>query len=212
MKITDELLEQYAPEAAEQMLADLPEDADLPRHQFSPEFERKVRRMDKKARPRWQRWLRSSVAAVLACAILGGFCVTPAGAYVYEQVWRFVKLHVDPDNGAEMTVPLSFGYLPEGFEKVSEEEILENCWIIFFETEEGRYMTVMQLSIDSENSAYREITTDGGIECISVDGEEYYVITEPGTCGLYWSRGAFEYHITGNLDIQTMLEVAKNIF
>lgn len=209
MKITDELLEQYAPAAAEQMMADLPEDADLPRHRFSPEFERNVRRMDKRARPHWQRWLRGTVAAVLACAILGGFFVTPAGAYVYEQVWQFVKIHVVPDETS--TVPISFGYLPEGFAKVIEEEISENYWVISFQSEDGRSLDVIQSPINTEGEFYKEIATDGSVETVEIDGITYWIFTEQGEISLYWIQQGSEFIATGTVDRETLLEVAKNI-
>lgn len=210
MKITDELLEQYAPRAAEELLEELPDDADLPPHSFSPEFEQRVRHMEQRARPQ-RRWMRGAAAAVLACALLGGLASTPAGAYVYRQVWSFFTVLVSPDDTAPAAAPVSFGYLPEGLEPVSQEEISDGQWIVSFQSEDGVRLDVIQMPLSAEGDYHRELSTDGTVETVELDGVTYWIFTESGQTSLYWFRGSSEFVAVGTLDRETLLLVAKNI-
>ena len=72
MKITDEMLYRHVPEARDVWLASLPDDSEIPEHQFSEEFNREMERLvslsqkQKKSKKKFQR-----IAAMFAAVLIG---------------------------------------------------------------------------------------------------------------------------------------------
>lgn len=127
MKITDELLYEAAPKAAELFLSTASEEQT---HEFSPRFERRMRPLladpegyiKRRTRPLWKKVLRAAACVLLACALsLGALRAVSPTAYAAFASWvtEWYETHVVYRfSGAPVEDALPryrISSLPEGF-------------------------------------------------------------------------------------------------
>ena len=143
-----EALDRCIAEAAEAMLASLPEPGDC-RHEFSAAFEAGMEPLLTKARRRsfWQRLARSA-AAVLAAVLLGSgvflsfngearaeFFSWVRELYESSIVYRFL----DPYDPEAVLPEVEFGWLPEGYaEAVSDGDETMRIFVFEYRDEEKK--------------------------------------------------------------------------
>ncbi len=182
-EITDEWLEKYMTMASDEMLQELEEsmtEEDL-NHEFSPEFEKKMKRLI---------WLEShswiadfgkfmgKVAVVVICMLGVSLAVTMSvDAYrskffqTAQDLWEDSVIHTYfSGEDEEGFVPQEPAYIPEGYVEVSRAES-EEMLSITYENENGEWLVWDQMLavngeqkiIDSEWVSDRTINTEFGV-------------------------------------------------
>ena len=147
MKITDEMLFEHAAEARDIWLSTLPDDEDIPDIPTSKKFEKKMQKLIKEQRrtPKTNkilRYMKQTVAAVLAVAILsfGGLMTVEAYrekvveivVHVFHELtdYRFAS---EKSEVGEVVLPeISFGYVPEGMEEITDNVFADNSRYIVY--------------------------------------------------------------------------------
>lgn len=200
MKITDDMLYRTAPKAEKLWLDLLPSEDELPEHQFSKGFERKMKKLIRAQRrsPGLNRFISASKrVAVIALAILtmSFSCLMCVEAYrekflkiiteVFEDLTQFSfssSWNADPELGE-----IEFDYLPDGVSEIDREYNPEtHSQSIYFEDLEGRRFGISQdmmtinkqstMIFDTEGAEVTKIDFNGYDATLAVKDEYTYLL------------------------------------
>ena len=171
MKITEEMLYEHAGKAEELWLSTFPSNDELPEHEFSKGFERKMNKLLRTQRrsPSLNRFISVSkrIAAILLIISIGFgtvIAVSPtARAAVINWVMEWYDTHISYRFFGESTWDEMPSYnitkLPNGYKKVEEIRKIMDTVIIMYENEDedmiyfnySRMRDGMALGINIEN-------------------------------------------------------------
>lgn len=214
MTITDEMLYQAAPQAAELLLDTLPGRMACERD-FSPEFEEKMGAL--LTRPRRRRpWKALLLAAAVIGALTVGLSVgadNPSDCQLYwsqsDGTTRYVVRLEHETKQAFRTVELA--EIPQGFALAREGMNGEREYRVTYRDENDRYFTVTQRADDEYSgmilgdyqSSEVEIHNRLGMLAEAAESEE---------CFLLWTDGPYILMIHGGgLPAEDLLGIAENI-
>lgn len=219
--ITDKMLAQAAAELATAINESLPDPKDCT-HEFSAEFERKMKRITRRANhPILYRTLRS-VASIILVITIGFGSVLAVSAEARAAVFGWVKQQYEHfyeyffEGEIESTESNSYqpGWLPDGCEFVTT-----------IETDGGE----IQIYTDEQDTLIRFSYTSGAAEeKVSVDGvdyikemvqihgftgEIYMSPNESETNSIFWTNesGTVLFTVSGNFDKDSLIKIAENI-
>lgn len=227
MKITDEMLFEHAAEARNIWLSTLPDDEDIPDIPTSKKFEKKMQKLIKEQRrtPKTNkilRYMKQTVAAVLAVAILsfGGLMTVEAYrekvveivVHVFHELtdYRFAS---EKSEVGEVVLPeISFGYVPEGMEEITDNVFADNSRYIVYEDDDGNFFELTQTAIGS-NGAFGTIldTEDSNYEMTSINGNEAFSNVKDGNASVLWNYDNVVYDLYGNIELTDLMNIAEKI-
>lgn len=124
----------------------------------------------------------------------------------YEQFTRFVGIGDVEPNGSRDWSP---EYLPDGYVEVNVFE--STLMVKEYENDDGGYFTFQfffdsnELQVDNEESEY---STE------EINGIIYYVFEaedERKSCRITWFADGYTFNISGYLDVEELLEIAKSV-
>lgn len=219
--ITDEMLAQAAAELADAINESLPEPSECT-HQFSPRFEKKMKRLIRKSHhPIFYRTLRTVASIVLV--ILIGFGSTLAiSAEAREIVFGWVKQQYENfyeyffEGEIEPTESAKYqpGWMPEGCEFVTSYETAGGEVYVYTDAED----MLIQFSYTSEPD--NETLFVDGVEYLKEEaiihdraGEYYIAQKDDQTNGLIWTDDTETvlFFVSGNYDKETLVKIAESI-
>ena len=212
MNITDEMLFEAAPEAAERWLSALPDRDACGGHTFSPAFEGKMRPLLRRRRRAWKGLV--LLAAALAALVFGVYANRPEDYRVLvSQQEGVVTYRVRPEDSGLLLEPrqMTPGWLPEGF------------FLEYASSEKGRFVarycrepdksspgfTLTQWCGESSNCA---LVGDYNVESVRVDGEEaVFVSSEKKDFGvLLWTAGANGFELSARgMELEELIKIAE---
>ena len=216
--ISEEALRQAAAEASDCLVRSLDE-AGIPAHNFSARFERKMRRLIRRARhPTAYRAL-IRVACVFLAFILGSgvfLAVNPEAraaffGWVRTQYERVFVYDV-ANTGEQTELPeYALGWLPEGYEEVERYSDPKSTRIV--------YANIIGNKIDfiySKTAEIHLIPDSNNISSITINDQsaEIYNSQLPnGNNNLIWSSkdGTMLFELIGTCNETTLINMAKNI-
>lgn len=227
MKITDEMLFEHAAKARNIWLSTLPDDEDIPDIPTSKKFEKKMQKLIKEQRrtPKTNkilRYMKQTVAAVLAVAILsfGGLMTVEAYrekvveivVHVFHELtdYRFAS---EKSEVGEVVLPeISFGYVPEGMEEITDNVFADNSRYIVYEDDDGNFFELTQTAIGS-NGAFGTIldTEDSNYEMTSINGNEAFSNVKDGNASVLWNYDNVVYDLYGNIELTDLMNIAEKI-
>ena len=227
MKITDEMLFEHAAEARDIWLSTLPDDEDIPDIPTSKKFEKKMQKLIKEQRrtPKTNkilRYMKQTVAAGLAVAILsfGGLMTVEAYrekvveivVHVFHELtdYRFAS---EKSEVGEVVLPeISFGYVPEGMEEITDNVFADNSRYIVYEDDDGNFFELTQTAIGS-NGAFGTIldTEDSNYEMTSINGNEAFSNVKDGNASVLWNYDNVVYDLYGNIELTDLKNIAEKI-
>lgn len=215
MTITDEMLYEAAPLAAELYLGTLPGREDC-EHTFPPEFEAKMRPLlaGKRRRRHWKRLL--VLAAVIAALTVGGVSVYAERGSVYQMDWTqedgFISYHVR----AERDVLGQFhrmepGYLPTGYTLQEEKTEKQSCSAYsYYKDEAGNSLIVHQAVQERKSGIILDVIQ---AERVHIGEQEGMLVQyDGGRSSLLWVDGPniLELNCT-SLTEEEVLKIAEHM-
>lgn len=221
MMISDEMLKQAATELAMAMNESLPDPEECT-HQFSPEFEKKIKRITRRANhPILYRSLRNVASVLLVIAIGFGsvLAISPevraaVFGWVKEQYQSLYEYFFEGDSVPLETATYYLGWLPEGCEFVTSYETSGGEVYIY----STRQNSIVQFSYISEPDDEKMYTDGVEIDTKSViingcPGEIYISQDEKDTNSIIWTDTSqmILFSIYGNYDEETLVKMAENI-
>lgn len=219
--ITDEMLAQAAAELADAINESLPNPSECT-HQFSPRFEKKMKRLIRKSHHSiFYRTLRT-VASIVLVILIGFGSTLAVSAEAREIVFGWVKQQYENfyeyffEGDVTPTEPAKYqpGWMPEGCEFVTSYETTGGEVYIYTDEVD----TLIQFSYTS-NPNNESVYVDGvnyNKEVVSVNGvpaEIYMSQAENETNSIIWNdeTGVILFTASGNFNQETLIKIAENI-
>lgn len=217
-RICDSLIRESAIRVRESMLASYPAPENC-QHEFSEEFDIKIRKLIIGIQKNRNRRRASLAAAVLAVTLLGSFIwlINCTEAYadfskwireIYESsiIYRYFNFE-----GKDADRDYTFGWLPEGYSIFKTVQQF-NSTAIFAQNEAGELIILTyQKTVDGMELA---ISGAQAIEVTSVNGEYAEFVYDPDPYSfniLIWSDGQYSFYVDSLLDLEETVRIAENI-
>ena len=226
MKITDEMLYRHAAEARDIWLDTLPDDSDIPEHQFSDEFNKEMDRLSAKAKKQKKPFKGlQRVAAVFAAVLIGtsSWLAVDAEARATFMQWvrtiapDYVVYHFIGEAPKEDIPNFYCTWLPEGLEA---KELYHGGQMgdLYYEADDDwvyclsyHYMhdgAAHALSASSDEMFHESVKVNG------MPGDYYYEELEEGRFGdLLWfdEETGIAFSIHGMISKEDMIRMAESV-
>lgn len=219
--ITDEMLAQAAAELADAINESLPSPSECT-HQFSPQFEKKMKRLIRKSHhPFFYRTLRTVASFVLV--ILIGFSSTLAISaeareivfgWVKQQYENFYEYFFEGDIEPTESARYQLGWLPEGCDFVTSYEIPGGEVYVYTDERES----LIQFTYTSDTDTTKVFVE--GAEYIKEDvlvnefpGEIYSATNQTETNGIVWTNtdDNILFFVSGDFTEDELIKIAESI-
>ena len=220
--ISDETLKKATAEADQAIRDSLPAPAEC-EHEFSPSFERKMRRTFRKAKhPVIYKLPRYAACFVLAVALASGTWLTVDAearaaflAWVREQYEAFVEYRFIGEAPQEnTTVEYELTWLPEGF-SFQKEQRLGNSTYITYTDNSGQRIIFSYLQGNDSTSLFMaaDYTEVQSVQIGNTKADFYQASQETAPNGLVWisEEENLCFCITAPLSKDTIIKMAEGI-
>lgn len=220
--ISEEMLKKAAAEADQAIRDSLPAPAEC-EHEFSPSFERKMRRTFRKAKhPVIYKLPRYAACFVLAVALASGTWLTVDAearaaffAWVREQYEAFVEYRFIGEAPQEnTTIEYELTWLPEGFSLQNEQDLDGGTYLTYTDASGQRIMFSYLQGDDAASlfiiSDYTEIRST---QIGNIHADFYQASEEESSNMLVWSseEDDLAFYIMADLSEDTMIKLAKGV-
>lgn len=226
MKITEEMLYKCAPKAEKLWLDSLTPDDQIPEHQFSRRFERKMKKLirDQRRSPSMRQFMRitrQTAAAILIVVSLSFSCLMTVEAYRAKFIEIVTEVFYDLTHftffsswSGDMGLgKIEFSYLPDGMVEVQRKTFEETQGqTIYFEDTEDRQLKVTR-SLISDDSSLDIILDTEDVDAITIPfgtGNAFLIIKE-NTTTLMWEADSYLILMTGDIPSEEIIKVANGI-
>ena len=226
MEITEEMLYKYAPAAEKLWLGSLPPDDQIPEHQFSQRFERKMKKLIRYQRHspsmrQFMRIARQTAAVILVVVSLSFSCLMTVEAYRAKFIEVVTEVFYDLTHftffsswsGDIGLGEIEFGYLPDGMVEVQRETFEKTQGqTIYFEDDHGYQIKISQtLLTDDTNSDLILDSEDADATTIAFGDGDAVLIEKEGTSTLMWEDTPYLMLLTGDFLPEEIVKIANGI-
>ena len=219
--ITDEMLAQAAAELADAINESLPNPSECT-HQFSPRFEKKMKRLIRKSHhPIFYRTLRT-VASIVLVILIGFGSTLAVSAEAREIVFGWVRQQYESfyeyffEGDVTPTEPAKYqpGWMPEGCEFVTSYEIPGGEVYVYTNERES----LIQFTYTSDTDATKVFVE--GVEYIKEDvlvngfpGKIYSATNQTETNGIVWTNTDENtlFFVSGDFTEDVLIKIAESI-
>ena len=220
--ISEEMLKKAAAEADQAIRDSLPAPAEC-KHEFSPSFQRKMRRTFRKAKhPVIYKLPKYAACFVLAVALASGTWLTVDAearaaffAWVREQYEAFVEYRFIGEAPQESTiVEYELTWLPEGF-AFQKEQDLDGGMYLTYANDSGQRIIFSYLRGDDAASLFviSDYTEARSTQVGNIRADFYQADGETSSNMLVWSseENDLAFYIMADLPEDTMIKLAEGV-
>lgn len=226
MKITDEMLYASASEARDLWLSSAFPD-DIPEHQFSHRFNRKMKRLinEQRRSPRLNHvihMVRRTAAILLVVATVSFSCMMTVEAYrekfieivthVFHELTDYRFSAELPGSQIETELGMiSLGFIPNGMDRADEYGD-ESFYSVSYETEDGMYFDLTCSLITENQDAHKIVDTENAVtQEYSINGEEATIISKDENNTILWTHRNILFQLYGNLPLDIEKQIAESV-
>lgn len=219
--ITDKMLAQAAAELATAINESLPDPKDCT-HEFSAEFERKMKRITRRANhPILYRTLRSVASIILVITIgFGSVLAVSAEAraavfgWVKEQYESFYEYFFEGEVELAESAKYQPGWMPDGCELLTVEETAGGETYIY--KDKSGLLAQFYYIYDPDSQKLYIDTVEYILEPVSINGhsgEMYISIYDDETSSIVWTDNSTNtlFYVSGPYEKDTLIKIAENI-
>ncbi len=219
--ITDKMLAQAAAELATAINESLPDPKDCT-HEFSAEFERKMKRITRRANhPILYRTLRSVASIILVITIgFGSVLAVSAEAraavfgWVKEQYESFYEYFFEGEVELAESAKYQPGWMPDGCELLTVEETAGGETYIY--KDKSGLLAQFYYIYDPDSQKLYIDTVEYISEPVSINGhsgEMYISIYDDETSSIVWTDNSTNtlFYVSGPYEKDTLIKIAENI-
>lgn len=177
---------------------------------FSEAFEHKMENLtEEMSKNKYHKLTRRTIKALLIAAVVfsfatSAFAIPETRKYIIKQFEDHFSYMVTGVDEMDKIEEISVGYIPEGF-KLTKQEI-SNVGILNEFYNGNQWFNIVKNTLDTvinyDNSQH---------EIVSINNENYIIIYMENTSSIVWNNGNYTFRITGNIDKDILLEIAKSI-
>lgn len=220
--ISEEMLEKAAAEADQAIRDSLPAPAEC-EHEFSPSFQRKMRRTFRKAKhPVIYKLPKYAACFVLALALASGTWLTVDAearaaffAWVREQYESFVEYRFIGDAPKENDIiQYELTWLPDGFALETEQSLGSGTYLIYTD-DSGQRIIFSYLQGNDSSSLFvaADYTEVQSVQIGNINADFYQASQAISPNGLVWvsEEENLCFCITASLPKDTMIKLAEGI-
>lgn len=215
----EDILREAFTVAMEEKLAELPDESELAKITFSPQFEKRMNRLIAREKRRHSHGFSaiSKLGKHVACFLIALFAISFAAfgiraaadpSFLMETYETFSAL-VFPQNSSpsrmERWIPT---YQPEGFTMSCQTDCEKTYYSLYTDTL-GNWFSLEQGV--SENSLHYTDTESSYLERFTVNGYPASYTECPGKADIMWSNGSFVFWISSNLAREELLNIATGV-
>lgn len=217
--ITDKMIAEAAAELNNAMLRSLPEPSECD-HQFSPAFERKMKRIVRRANHPWFYRITKSVACfllVILISLASLMVISPTVraaviGWVKEQYETFTTYFFHGDDVAINAEDYELSKIPEGYTLLDRIHIAGSTTIIYV----NQNNQILQINYSNDpNMDSLIVVHDSHVHTTvsvgNIGADLYTSIDSSQTNILVWEHGNSVFMISGFLDQNTLILLAKDI-
>lgn len=217
MQVTDELLYRYSAQARDIWLASLPQKDEVPAFSCSKRFQRRMNALlyQQSRSPRVTRFLRDMkrIVAIFLIAVTIAFAGLMTVEAVRQKVIDFV-VHVyheltqyeySSDKEVAALPEISFGYLPEGMELVSDETHADFGRYILWNSDSGQYLDIECVTAATCSTGTLIIDTeDAQVTTRVIQGREVTIVLKDKAYIIIWTDETAHYTLQSDLDLSEL--------
>jgi len=218
-KLIDKALDTLIEEAATDIYRNEGNDLPVEKVEFSPEHKKKMEKLFRRERRKYNLRRALRTAGRVACIILVAAVVMSAAIYSVE-AWRvkflnFVFDSTAPDTEIKFTDTkqnsfyndvVELRYIPAGFE-LEENEVSKRHVFLKFVYNDQSFL--LKRSMLNSNIAIN--TEEGSVENLTINGYEGVYIVNKNENILTWHDGTYAYRIISNIEKNEIIKIAENI-
>ncbi len=218
-KLIDKALDTLIEEAATDIYRNEGNDLPVEKVEFSPEHKKKMEKLFRRERRKYNLRRALRTAGRVACIILVAAVVMSAAIYSVE-AWRvkflnFVFDSTAPDTEIKFTDTkqnsfyndvVELRYIPAGFE-LEESEVSKRHVFLKFVYNDQSFL--LKRNNIASNSAVN--TEEGTVENITINNYEGIYIEKEDDNILIWHDGVYTYRLAGNIEKEELIKIAENI-
>ena len=166
--------------------------------------------IDKMRNDKYHRFTKKATIFIIVAAVLLSMTIVTLAAtvgkdFIIQHFKGYAEVKVSDVENAEKVNDFSVGYVPDGFVKTDED--ISTMGITYSFAKEQLWFNITKntlnsgLTIDEENSASEELT---------VGNNKYLISYSEETITMMWNDGSYVYYLTGNLEKDKLIMIAKN--
>lgn len=220
--ITDEMLRAAAARSCEIYVAHLEKGFDPEKkHEFSPEFLRKIERLKRRAKhPVFYKTMRRVASIVLAILITGGAWITvdaEARAAVFgwvKEIYEtyFVFRHDGIIDGASETIDYRPTWLPNGYSEF-KVNVSETRTVVIYANDVGEMIRFNFIQNPDETDWFIDIS-QSNIKNAIVNGNKADLLIAQNSDeanGITWVSADTAFYVTGFVDEKDLVRIAESV-
>ena len=187
---------------------------DIPKHEFSKEHNEKMQSLlqnkpkDKKHRLSGKAITFILIAAIIMAVATTVFAIPSCREFILKQYSSYSEYYV-PDAKNSRVETLKVNYVPDGFEKNGE---YEECFIYSYNNVDNskEYFEVHKVVLNAKISFDSKKYDSENIYINGIEGI-YFSSNDEKDKGIVFNNGKYIFIVKGNIDKQTLIEIAQNV-
>lgn len=221
-EITEEFLYRYMPQAEEQWISAIEKQAGQ-KHEFSKRFEKHMKRILRegsrsKNMRKFMRITRRAAAVfliILSVLLTITLSVEATREKLIELVRRIYADWTETEYNLKEGVDGKFRliepeYLPEGYREY-EKEFFDHFYTIYYRNNGNEDTQIMYNEILADGLTVGMDTEDAEVKVITINGVDVEYFENKGIGYVTWIEGDTYFNLTGYIDVNELLQMAKSM-
>ncbi len=149
-----------------------------------------------------------TVAAIISTLLFTAFAIPSSREYIIENYGVFGTYKLTKSNNNSVNGKIKIGYVPAGFELVSEEKASKISWCNFADSQ-GKSIVISKNSstaeiiFNTENIETHTITDNGVVYKCNIGSDGHSIVI--------WTKNDYIYMINASLPEDELIKIAKTV-
>lgn len=186
----------------------------IPEAEYTEKHEKwKKKLFDKMRGDRYHRFTAKTVkvmlvAAVISALLLTAFVIPSSREFIIDNLGIYSTYELTEDNGNSVNGEITIGYIPEGFELESKENLSKLIMCNYINTN-GKSFTIYK---NASSIKYNFNTENVETKEIKINGVTYiYCTSQSGNSSVIWTKNDYVYQVDGTLSETELLKIAETV-
>ena len=186
----------------------------IPEAEYTEKHEKwKKKLFDKMRGDRYHRFTAKTVkvmlvAAVISALLLTAFVIPSSREFIIDNLGIYSTYELTEDNGNSVNGEITVGYIPEGFELESIDDLSKTLIYKYVSVDDTsftiyKYASSTKVDFDTENIKLTEVYDGNVVYSVSKDANGMIVVL--------WNNNDYVYKLEGCLNLEELLKIAETV-